>query len=66
MEREHHFGFPDDFGRGLQCVEDGPVGHVAFAGGGEAAVERHLEAGGVGIAFVENGGGLLRAHGVAA
>ena len=60
------FGFPDDFGGRLKGVEDGLVGHVALARGGEAAIERHLKRGGVGETVIEDMGCLLWPHGVAA
>ena len=47
-------------------MEDSPVGHVAFASGGEAAIECHLEAGSVGIALIEERGGFLWPHSVTA
>ena len=60
--------FPHDLhGGGLaEHLLDGHVGHVALAGGSQAAVERHLEAVGVGMALEEDLCRPLRPHGVAA
>ncbi len=65
MKRQDDFRFPDDFSRGLQSIENGPVGHVAFARSGQATIKCHLERGSMRIAIVEDGGGFLRTHGVA-
>ena len=68
VEGEHRLGAPDDFGRrdGLEYREDGHVGQVALARGGERAVERYAEGVGVVAACGELLGRLLGPHRVAA
>ena len=65
MERKDYFGFPNDFSRSLQCVEDGPIRHMALTGGGKAAVKRHLITIGIRITVVKDLSRLLRSHGMA-
>ena len=68
MKGKEGAGFPVE-GDGtlrLKYAEDGDIGHVTFAGGGEGAVEGDIEGSGFRVALEVYLGGGLRAHGVAA
>ena len=68
MEGEHRLGTPDNLGRGygLEHREDGHIGQVPLARGGQRAVERYAEGVCPVAACGELLGGLLGPHRVAA
>lgn len=68
VERRDDVGAPDDFGRGVgrHRREDGLVGKVAPACGGERTVERHAVRFGAGAAPQKEFGGLFGPHRVTA
>ena len=68
MKRKEYLRFPDNIHLGMRqkCLQNGHIGHVAFAGCRQTAVESHPKRSGVGITAKELLGRAPGAHRVAA